>query len=104
MHDFKNELYVRAGLENMTETIFFETLQTIHKNLEKEKNVKYCTCGICLADVAAIVLGSMKPYYYTNFIEKDKLKAHKKFLMELKKEMHPKILDAFEQVLQKPHH
>ena len=101
MIDLRHTLYSSAGLENLTEDLVFAELDNFIQKAKKMSSHQFCFCNICLADVAAIVLNELKPYYCSNFIDKDKYKDnHKKHKIEVQE----KIVKAFDMVMQNPHH
>ncbi|HHX18730.1 MAG TPA: late competence development ComFB family protein [Clostridium sp.] len=101
MSEFKDNLYIRAGFENLTENIVLEELERFTKDTEEMKKKGYCKCWICLADVAAIVLNQLKPNYCSNFIDKNK---NNEYFTNLRIEVGEMIDNAFETVKKNPHH
>ncbi|WP_010248968.1 late competence development ComFB family protein [Acetivibrio cellulolyticus] len=101
MREFRDNLYTKAGLENLAENLVLQELYDFSKKIEQTQNSEFCVCSICLADVAAIVLNDLKPYYCSNFIDKDK---NSDYFSKYKSEVQQKILKAFEMVKKNPHH
>ncbi len=101
MREFKEYLYTNAGLENLTENLVFQELYDFSQKVSKLNTSEFCNCSICLADVAAIVLNDLKPYYCSNFLDKDK---SKEYYLKYKSEVQQKILKAFDLVKKNPHH
>lgn len=101
MRELKEILYANAGLENLTENLVFQELYDLSQKLNKQKNSEFCTCNICLADVAAIVLNDMKHYYYSNFLDKGK---SEEYYLKNRTEVQQKILKALDLVKKNPHH
>lgn len=101
MRELRHTLYSSAGFENFTENLVFEELDDFIQKAKNKSPQQFCLCNICLADVAAIVLNELKPYYCSNFIDKNKYKDyHKKHKLEVQRE----IVKAFDIVKQNPHH
>lgn len=101
MGEFKDNLYTRAGFENLTENIVLEVLEKFTKDTEEMGKKEYCKCWICLADVAAIVLNQLKPNYCSNFIDKD---VNNEYFTNLRTKVVEMIDKAFEVVKKNPHH
>ena len=101
MRKFRDTLYTNTGLENLTENLVFQELYEFSQKVENTPNPEFCVCSICLADVAAIVLNELKPYYCSNFIDKDK---NKDYYKKHKSEVQRKIVKAFDMVKKNPHH
>ncbi len=101
MREFRDYLYSNAGLENLAENLVLQELYDFAQKVENSKDSDFCVCYICLADVAAIVLNEIKPYYCSNFIDKSK---NKDYSSNYKSEVQQKIAEAFELVKKNPHH
>lgn len=101
MSEFKDNLYTRAGLENLTENIVLNELEEYIEDTENMEKNGYCKCWICLADVAAIVLNQLKPFYCSNFIDKD---VNNEYFINLRIKAGEMIRKAFETVKKNPHH
>ncbi len=99
--NFKEDLYTYAGLENLTENTVLSELYNYVQDTKETTDGELCNCWICLADVAAIVLNGLKPYYCSNFIDKDK---SNEYIGRLKSEVRESIIKAFETVKKNPHH
>jgi len=101
MRELRDKLYSTTGLENLTENLVFQELYNFSHKMKTSTKPQFCVCDICLADVAAIVLNELKPYYCSNFIDKDK---HKNYYEKNKEEVQRKIIKAFDIVKKNPHH
>lgn len=101
MRELRDTLYSSAGLENLTENLVLQEIYNFSQKVKNATNPQFCICNICLADVAAIVLNELKPYYCSNFIDKDKYKDYYK---KHKTEVQRKIVKAFDMVKKNPHH
>ena len=101
MKEFRENLYTNAGLENLVENLVIQELYNFTQMVKHTQNSKFCVCYICLADVAAIVLNELKPYYCSNFIDKNKKID---YFSKNKAEIQQKIIEAFEMVIKNPHH
>jgi len=101
MREFREYLYSHAGLENLAENLVFQELYDFSQKFAKAHDPEFCNCSICLSDVAAIVLNDLKPYYCSNFMDKEK---SNEYYSKYKAEVQQKILKAFELVKKNPHH
>ncbi|NMB33786.1 MAG: late competence development ComFB family protein [Clostridium sp.] len=100
MNKLREKLYY-AGLENISENLVFRELNDYVKEIKKEIVPKFCTCSICLADVAAIVLNGLKTNYCTNFMDKGRNKQYRStYIAKVRR----KIAEAFHIVNENPHH
>lgn len=103
MRELRTELFIRSGLENITENIVMEELEKMFEKIESGEITKYCECWICLSDVAAIVLNDLKPWYFNNYVDKHSAK-NTEMISKLEKDIPIKIVEAYERVLKNPHH
>lgn len=101
MKEFREHLHTHAGLENLAENLVFQELYDFSQKIGNPHNSEFCACSICLADVAAIVLNDLKPYYCSNFLDKNR---SNEYYSKYKAEIQQKILDAFALVKKNPHH
>lgn len=101
MKELRDALQTSAGLENLTENLVFEELHNFVQKVKNMSNSEFCVCSICLADVAAIVLNDLKPYYCSNFIDKGRSKD---YYQKHRSEVQRKIVEAFDMVKKAPHH
>ncbi|MBN2139939.1 MAG: late competence development ComFB family protein [Desulfovibrionaceae bacterium] len=60
------ELFFHEDLENMAEEILFEELHSLIEQGDRD----FCTCSVCIQDVAAIVLNKVPPLYSCSILEK----------------------------------
>jgi len=95
------DLYTHAGLENITERIVIKELYDFVQSVENSAEPKFCTCWICQADVAAIILNDIKPFYCSNFIDKNK---NEEALRLKTPDIRERIVKAFEIIKESPHH
>lgn len=97
------ELFYTEELENEAEEVVFKVL----KEIIDEKKYRFCKCNICIQDVAAIVLNSIKPMYSSNRFERITApisEKSKKRVEEAAKEIRKEIIKAIGQVNNRPHH
>lgn len=101
MNNLKDYLYTNAGLENLAENLVFQELHDYIQTAKNNPDNDFCFCSICLADIAAIVLNGLPPFYCSNFIDKDKnMNYYAKYRLEVQQ----KIIKAFDKVKKNPHH
>ena len=87
------ELFYTEELENEAEELVFKVL----KEIIDEKKYRFCKCNICIQDVAAIVLNSIKPMYSSNRFERITApisEKSKKRVEEAAKEIRKEIIKA----------
>ena len=101
MNNLKDYLYATTGLENLAEELVFQELYDFTQKAKIMPDNDLCICCICLADIAAIVLNELPPFYCSNFIDKDK---NMDYSAKYRLEVQEKIFKAFEKVKKTPHH
>lgn len=101
MNNLKDYLYTTTGLENLAEELVFQELYDFTQKAKIMPDNDLCICCICLADIAAIVLNELPPFYCSNFIDKDK---NMNYYTKYKSEVQQKIIAAIDIVKKNPHH
>ncbi|BDU49614.1 late competence development ComFB family protein [Haliovirga abyssi] len=95
------EMFHTEDLENVIEELVFKEL---HKIIS-EKSVEFCTCKICLQDIAAIVLNRIPPRYKNSIIDKMyPNKREEEKLEKLENLIDEQLLVAIEKIKENPHH
>lgn len=97
------ELFYTEDLENEAEELFFREL----KNIIDSGEHNFCRCSICIQDIAAIVLNSVKPMYSSNRLERimtnSGIKKNRK-VEEAAENIRKEIIKAIALVNAAPHH
>lgn len=95
------EMFHTEDLENVIEELVFKELHKIMAT----KSIEFCTCKICLQDIAAIVLNRIPPRYKNSMIDKMyPNKREEERLEKLSTMINEQILVAIEKIRDNPHH
>ena len=97
------ELFYTEDLENEAEELFFREL----KNIIDSGEHNFCRCSICIQDIAAIGLNSVKPMDSSNRLERimtnSGIKKNRK-VEEAAENIRKEIIKAIALVNAAPHH
>ncbi|MBG0775310.1 MAG: late competence development ComFB family protein [Desulfovibrionaceae bacterium] len=98
---YYKDQYYHFDLENLTEEIVFEELHRIVSEGVRE----FCTCPVCVQDIAAIVLNRVPPIYCCSMLEKiSPRKSLQERLEETREQVRAIIHEAIDTVIRFEHH
>lgn len=95
------QIFYTDDLENIIEELLFEELDKIIKS----NSLDFCTCEVCIQDIAAIVLNKTDPLYKNNIVDKRFPSEREQVKLDkIRAEIRERLLNSIDLVNKNPHH